>query len=86
MAADLTAGTGCYNLAQGAASACWSLGAALSNSLGGLVAEEFGFTAAFLVLAGIAFAAFLLFWLAVPETGRAAGDAAATAPALREPA
>ena len=35
--ADLTEGTGRYNLAQGASSACWGLGAALSN--GGTQAE-----------------------------------------------
>ena len=33
--ADLTRGTGRYNLAQGAASASWGLGAALSNSIAG---------------------------------------------------
>ena len=32
--ADLTRGTGRYNLAQGAASASWGLGAALSNQAG----------------------------------------------------
>jgi MFS family permease len=66
--ADLTGGTGRYNLAQGAASACWGLGAALSNSVAGLIVDQASFSAAFLFLAGCALAAFLLLWIAVPET------------------
>jgi MFS family permease len=67
--ADLTRGTGRYNLAQGAASASWGLGAALSNSIAGLIVDRAGFSAAFLSLAGCAFAALLLLWIAMPETG-----------------
>lgn len=66
--ADLTKGTGRYNLAQGSAAACWGLGAALSNAMAGLVAARFGYTAAFLCLASLAAAAMLLFWIGVPET------------------
>ena len=73
--ADLTKGTGRYNLAQGAASASWGLGAALSNSVTGYIVDMAGYSAAFLFLAGCAFAAFLLLWMAVPETGtRQTGD------------
>jgi predicted MFS family arabinose efflux permease len=68
--ADLGRGTGRYNLAQGVASACWGLGAALSNSVAGLIAGTAGYSAAFLFLALCAVAAFLVFWAAVPETGR----------------
>jgi predicted MFS family arabinose efflux permease len=67
--ADLTRGTGRYNLAQGAASASWGLGAALSNSVAGFIVDKAGFSAAFLFLAGCALAAFLLLWIAMPETG-----------------
>lgn len=67
--ADLTRGTGRYNLAQGAASACWGLGAALSNSVAGFIVDKAGFSAAFAFLAGCAFAAFLLLCIAMPETG-----------------
>jgi MFS family permease len=67
--ADLTRGTGRYNLAQGAASASWGLGAALSNSIAGFIVDRAGFSAAFALLAGCAFAAFLLLWIAMPETG-----------------
>jgi MFS family permease len=66
--ADLTRGTGRYNLALGAASACWGLGAALSNGTAGLVVNRFGFAAAFVVLASFALLALLLFALTVPET------------------
>jgi MFS family permease len=67
--ADLTKGTGHYNLALGATSAAWGLGAALSNSVAGLIVDRAGFNAAFLFLAAMASLAFLLFWLAVPDTG-----------------
>lgn len=70
--ADLTHGTGRYNLALGAASACWGLGAALSNGVAGAIADRLGFAPAFLVLTGFALAALLLFALAVPETKRLA--------------
>jgi MFS family permease len=66
--ADLTKGTGRYNLVQGAASAIWGLGAALSNSVAGFIVDRAGFDAAFLFLTAMAALAFLLFWVAVPET------------------
>src|SRR5439155_17381600 len=58
--ADLTRGMGRYNLAQGAASACWGLGAALSNSIAGFIVDAAGYSAAFMVLGAAALAAFLL--------------------------
>jgi MFS family permease len=67
--ADLARGTGHYNLALGAMSACWGLGAALSNAVAGVIVERAGYNAAFLFLAACALAALLLFWLAMPETG-----------------
>lgn len=67
--ADLTKGTGRYNLAQGAASASWGLGAALSNSAAGYIVDIAGYSSAFLFLASCAAAALLLFWTAMPETG-----------------
>jgi MFS family permease len=70
--ADLTKGTGHYNLAQGANSASWGLGAALSNGVAGFIVNSFGYSAAFLFLAACAVLAFLVFWLGVPETRDAA--------------
>jgi hypothetical protein len=45
------------------------LGAALSNSIAGFIVDKAGFSAAFAFLAGCAFAAFLLLWIAMSETG-----------------
>jgi MFS family permease len=67
--ADLTKGTGRYNFAQGASAAAWGLGAALSNSVAGVIVDIAGYNAAFLFLAAVALVAFVLFWIAVPETG-----------------
>jgi MFS family permease len=66
--ADLTAGSGRYNLAQGVAAAAWGLGAALSNAVAGCIVDNFGFDVAFLFLSACALAALVTFWLAVPET------------------
>ena len=68
--ADLTKGTGRYNLAQGGASAAWGLAAALSNSVAGFIVDMAGYNAAFLFLAAAALVALILFWIAVPETGK----------------
>jgi len=65
---DLTRGTGRFNVSLGAISTVFGLGAALSNGLAGLVIREAGYDAAFLTLAAIAALAFVLVWLAVPET------------------
>jgi MFS family permease len=67
--ADLTRGSGHYNLVLGASAAAWGFGAASSNALAGFIAVRGGFNAAFLFLAGAATLAFLLFLFAVPETG-----------------
>src|SRR5882672_4786172 len=66
--ADLTKGTGHYNLAQGASGSCWGLGAALSNGVAGFIVNAFGFSAAFLFLSACALAALFLFSFGVPET------------------
>jgi MFS family permease len=73
--ADLTKGTGHYNLAQGASGACWGLGAALSNFVAGFIVNAFGFSVAFLFLSACALAAFILFSLGVPETRDTATEA-----------
>jgi hypothetical protein len=68
--ADLTKGTGHYNLAKGASSASWGLGAALSNGVAGFIVDSFGYSAAFLFLAACAVFAFLVFWLPFLDTYR----------------
>ncbi|QNH08046.1 MFS transporter [Pseudomonas sp. B11D7D] len=65
---DLTQGTGRFNVSLGALSTAFGVGAALSPGLAGLVVQSAGYDAAFMTLAGIAALAFLLLWLAMPET------------------
>jgi MFS family permease len=66
--ADLTRGTGRFNVAQGAAATAQGLGAALSATLAGVVIVGAGYSAAFLVLAAIAAVGFALYLLFMPET------------------
>jgi len=66
--ADLTKGTGRYNVTQGAIATAQGIGAALSNLAAGYIVAAAGYNAAFLVLAGIAVIALLVFYWAVPET------------------
>ena len=77
--ADLMRGTGRFNLAQGAVITAQGIGAALSTTVAGLVTAHFGYSAAFLTLAGCAAAGLILFQFAMPETApaqhRAAGKA-----------
>jgi MFS family permease len=68
LVADRMRGKGHFNLAQGALATCIGLGASLSNTYGGVLANRFGFRASFLGLAAVALAAFLLLWIGVPET------------------
>ena len=66
--ADLTRGTGRFNVSQGAVATTQGLGAALSASLAGLVIVSAGYSAAFLVLAAIAALGFAIYLLLMPET------------------
>jgi sugar phosphate permease len=66
--ADLTAGTGRFNLAQGFVGTISGIGASLSTAASGLVAGSLGRSAGFLGLAAVALAALLLLWLLMPET------------------
>jgi MFS family permease len=66
--ADLTRGSGRYNLALGTLSMLQGIGAAASTLISGYVAQYYGFYSAFGLLACIAVVALLLFYFAVPET------------------
>ena len=68
MVADLTKGTGRFNLAQGLMATAIGLGAAASQFLTGLVVDASGYNTGFLFLAGIAVCSFVLFLVTVPET------------------
>jgi MFS family permease len=66
--ADLTKGTGRFNLAQGFVGTISGVGASVSTTLSSLVAESLGRAAGFLGIAAVALAAVLLVWLQMPET------------------
>jgi MFS family permease len=68
--ADLTRGTGRFNLTQGMVATATGLGAALSNGIAGYVVKIAGYNTAFLFLAAIAAAGCALFYFAMPETKR----------------
>jgi MFS family permease len=66
--ADLTAGTGRFNIAQGFVGTISGIGASLSTTASGLVAGNLGRSAGFLGLALVALAALLVLRLLMPET------------------
>src|SRR5262249_50416640 len=66
--ADLTRGTGRFNITNGAISTATGIGAALSNAISGMMVQAVGYNGAFLALAGIAALAALWFGLIMPET------------------
>jgi MFS family permease len=72
--ADLTMGTGRFNLAQGFVGTISGIGASLSTTLSGLVAGSLGRAPGFLGIAAIALAAVLLLWLRMPETNPSNGN------------
>ena len=73
--ADRTRGTGRFNLAQGALGTAVGIGAALSNTYGGLLIQHFSYNTSFLGLAGIAALAFSVLFFTFPETLRPAAQA-----------
>jgi hypothetical protein len=66
--ADITRGTGRYNLEQGAAGTASAVGASLSTVISGYVAQLFGYELGFIELAAIGvFGLMFLCWF-LPET------------------
>jgi MFS family permease len=68
MVADLMGEAGNAVFAQGLLVTVADLGGSLSNVMSGFIVDAAGIPRAFMVLSGIAAAALLLLWLAVPET------------------
>jgi MFS family permease len=66
--ADLTRGTGRFNLTLGAIATAVGIGAALSQTIAGAIVHHFSDRAGFLFLAFVAAAAFVILWLFMPET------------------
>jgi MFS family permease len=71
--ADLTRGTGRFNLSLGAIAAAVGIGASLSQIIAGCIVQHFGYNTGFLFLSAIAAAALAVLYFFMPET-----DAAAT--------
>jgi len=67
--ADVTRGTGHFNLAQGAVGSAVGIGASLSPVLAGFTTDSYGSSTAFLGLATLATAGFIAVLMFMPETG-----------------
>jgi MFS family permease len=67
--ADVTRGTGHFNLAQGAVGSAVGIGASLSPVLAGYTTDNYGSATAFLGLAVLATAGFMSVLMLMPETG-----------------
>src|SRR5262249_20147430 len=67
--ADVTRGTGRFNLAQGAVGSAVGIGASLSPVLAGFTTDSYGSATAFLGLAALATAGFIVVLIFMPETG-----------------
>ena len=65
---DVTKGSGHFNVSQSAIVTATGIGGALSTSVAGAIVVSAGYSAAFLVLAGIAAVGLVLFLLMMPET------------------
>jgi MFS family permease len=66
--ADLTQGSGRFNVTLGAIATAVGIGAALSQTMAGAIVHHFSFNTGFLSLAVIAAAAFAILYLFMPET------------------
>jgi len=91
--ADLTHGTGHFNVSQGAIATATGIGAALSTGVAGFVVVHAGYDAAFLFLAAVAAIGLGLFAVMMPETAPYQGRSPATSNSIaprvmspREPA
>lgn len=71
--ADVTRGTGRFNLAQGIVGSATGVGASLSTTLAGWMTDRLGSSAAFLGLACVGGAGLILTWLLMPETAERKG-------------
>ena len=68
LVADLTFGTGRFNVVMGLTASCFGLGGTMSNFLGQLVVQHFGHVASLMGSLGISFIPIISFGLFMPET------------------
>jgi MFS family permease len=78
--ADLTKGTGRFNLAQGFAGTLAGIGAALSTTFFGLVVQHLGSMIGFMSIAAVALSTVLIVWFLMPETKPLVGKPTVLAP------
>ena len=87
LAADLTLGTSHFNLCMGILGLAMYLGAAVSTTMSGGIADASGMDVAFLVLAGVGALGFMTVLLGMPETRPVRVEAdppAKTSPSVQE--
>jgi len=68
--ADLTRGTGRFNVSQGAIATAQGIGASLSTAVTGFIVVWLGYSAAFLFLGAAAAVGLIVYLAFMPETGR----------------
>lgn len=78
--ADVTRGTGHFNLAQGVTGTAVGIGASLSTTLAGYASDYFGIGWAFLMLAALAAIGLIAVLAFMPETGNVPGGGNETRP------
>lgn len=66
--ADITYGSGHFNLAQGVVGTATGIGASLSPALAGFASDHFGHDTAFMGLAAVAMIGLVVIWALMPET------------------
>ena len=66
--ADLTRGTGHFNLGQGIVGTALGIGASMSTTYAGYLSDHFGSPVAFFGLTAVAILGFVLMWTVMPET------------------
>jgi hypothetical protein len=71
--ADVTRGTGHFNLGQGIVGTMVGIGASLSTTYAGYLSDRFGSPISFLGLAVVAVIGFFVLWALMPETRPASG-------------
>ena len=70
LVADITRGTGRFNMALGGVTTAQGIGGAVSGLLVGIIVDHLGYNAAFLTMGAVAGTALALFALYMPETAK----------------
>lgn len=78
---DIARGSGRYSVSRGLLGTVQGIGGSLSNVAAGIIVVQVGYSAAFVVLAGVATGALLLMLLLMPETREAEAPEVARHPA-----